>query len=182
MISLRARLAAVVVMLAAGLCLKAARYAGTSEASEAEAAERVSAVMTAHGWTAAGPIQRRAGGFYSRLVFERPDCPRPVLVAFLSGNAESAELVRLDHAGEVAFVQDGSVVAAPSGLHRQLAAIRHGAGRWLGRPQASPLPVLAVWPAPDAGLDVCKGPAASAWTAVERAAVAQAAALTVNEP
>jgi hypothetical protein len=140
-------LAIVILVLAAGLALKAARYAAPPAPEDEWDIARVARALAAEGWQTTGAAARRDGGLYTRLTFGHPVCPGPLTVAVLSGNAEGAGLATLDLGGDVAFLQGGHVVARPSGLQRQRELLVFGLSRLLGLRASPPLPVLAISPA-----------------------------------
>ncbi|MFV0298209.1 MAG: hypothetical protein ACK5JT_19055 [Hyphomicrobiaceae bacterium] len=163
----KAYLALVVLISVIGLGLKVVRYSGNDVASLDEARARVGAFLARADWVAKGDLVWRNGNMYPYQLFTRTGCPRPMAVAFLAGNSENAELVRRDANDDVAFVQDGTVMAMPSGVERQLTIITAGISKLLGRRSLHRLPVLAVTPRPPETEDRCSGPLASAWRDIE---------------
>ncbi len=164
----RSRIALVGLCIVAGLALKAGRYGDRPEASLEAAVAKVEQFMGAGGWKSRAGVESRTGGLYPYLLFRKANCERPVVVAILGGNNESAELVRRDAGGDIAFVQNGEILAQPSGVKRQLSILTAGIANVLGPRVELRIPVLAVIPAPSVEAGICTGPSASAWQGFQR--------------
>ncbi|MCB1484670.1 MAG: hypothetical protein KDJ17_07245 [Hyphomicrobiaceae bacterium] len=157
---LRAGLIVAAMVLA--LMLKFERYGHEAVASSDAAAARVSTFMATHGWTRTGDLNSE-NGVYEQLTFRRDGCTSPVLIAFLKGNAEAAEFFRRDHAGDVMFVQGGTVVEKPSGLTRLRQKLNGQVAAMLNQESPPQMPVLAISPAADRNVSDCRGPAVAIW-------------------
>ena len=153
---------AVLIALAGGMALKVGRYSGHGEAASTTAERHIAVVMSQHGWLEKNEAAVTGHLPFLQKVFVRGCCSEPVFVAILTGNAEGAEFFRLQHSGNVAFVQD-DVVSHPNGFRRQIANMTRAAGRLVGHGDGQTLPVLAVSPAPPIDRDECAGPPAQAW-------------------
>ena len=123
------------LVLATGL--KIARYAQGDQPPPIPAAERITRHLSGFGWSVATPLSKRAGDLYDWMAFAHPACPRPLTIGFLGANVESAELFARDQGGEAVFLQDGAVLARPSGYRRQVATLAE-AMQWLAGRQLPP--------------------------------------------
>ncbi|MGE0053541.1 MAG: hypothetical protein AB7S74_04960 [Hyphomicrobium sp.] len=152
----------IVVSMVLALVLKFERYGHEADASSDAAASRVRIFMATHDWTQAGDLNSE-NGVYEQLAFRRDGCSSPVLIAFLKGNAEAAEFFRRDHAGDVMFVQGGTVVEKPSGLTRLHQKLNSQVTAMLNQASPPQMPVLAISPAAGRDVSDCRGPAVAFW-------------------
>jgi len=158
---LTAKLFLIALVALIGVALKAQRYGVEANDVAGEALTHASRVMAEHGWAQATP-QNQASTPYLQRAFTRVECPQPVIVAVLEGNAEGAQFFRARYGGDAAFLQD-KLVEQPSGLRRQVTGMVRDLKRMGGFSTPRPLPVLAIAPAPTASPSLCDGPPARAW-------------------
>jgi len=83
-----------VLLLGASLAAKIVRY-NTHLGNGREVAEtEITQTLSEQGFTTLAPLDLVTGGVVRALRFQRPECPRPLMVVVLSGSAEGDDLLR----------------------------------------------------------------------------------------
>jgi len=136
-----------VLLLGASLAAKIVRY-NTDLGNGREVAEtEIARTLGEQGFTLLDPVDLVSGGVVRALRFQRPECPRPLMVVVLSGSAEGDDLLRqFTPPGlyKMGFVYGGVESKTPPLVRYLSMETIRAIGRSVGLGVALPQPFLGV--------------------------------------
>ena len=136
-----------VLLLGASLAAKIVRY-NTHLGNGREVAEtEITQTLSEQGFTTLAPLDLVTGGVVRARRFQRPECPRPLMVVVLSGSAEGDDLLRqFTPPGlyKMGFVYGGVESKTPPLVRYLSMETIRAIGRSVGLGVALPQPFLGV--------------------------------------